>query len=51
MERLSPCVSLGPHYAVATHMPVIALDFCRAHGCQTSLFDAPDPNRDTVAAV
>ena len=37
--------------AVATHMHVIALDFCRARGCQTSLFDAPDPTRDTVAAV
>jgi hypothetical protein len=37
--------------AVATHMHVIALDFCQAHGCQTSLFDAPDPKRDTVAAV
>jgi DNA polymerase V len=37
--------------AVATHMHVIALDFCRAHGCQTSLFDAPYPKRDAVAAV
>ncbi|HYH68087.1 MAG TPA: hypothetical protein VD866_25550 [Urbifossiella sp.] len=37
--------------AVATHTHVIALDFCQAHGCQTSPFDAPDPKRDTVAAV
>ena len=37
--------------AVATHMHVIALDFCQTHGCQTSLFDAPDPKRDPVAAV
>ena len=36
---------------VATHMHVVAPELRRPRGFQLSLFDAPDPKRDAVAAV
>ena len=37
--------------ATATHMHVLATELRRGKGFQMSLFDAPDPKRDAVAAV